>query len=625
MSWAAITTSPAGVSGPAALTFEKETVSGRIYASVIRGSALQFFILLAFSTIQSFAPLTPISWMLFNLNVIFHPSSWFFDALIVASIVAMGVVFARGYRLTASPARGFVSVIRDLFRPEVVLSLTGHVAAGMVLARSYLGLVGQRHYSSLTLLCAELGQDRCINEAHVFVVVSGGFSGLCLWLDYHLRNGAVLQFRAIQQLGMEYVRGEFSRMLKDALYQVLLNLRWFYLLYLVFGGRLERFLGDVLHMDLYSQGSSLSMAETAWKHLGTFGQCLAVDTLIHLSLNILHLVINISLTRRVKFAMRSVTFVGPGEAAASAASGGGLSSVALLDAIDPQNNHDLMKYLAYQDFACLAENSALRRLDFFTLSQPGGHARNWADLLKKVMGLIKDFANDLNEASKQAATVIPSAAEVAKATAKAAGGGQGGHPPSAAAAAKAIQSRMDSKAMAISNNNKKQDSPCDPPDQKKAGLLGAWTLGSAKAVTDKLISVFGSAFAGSGSSSTPDAAVRAVYARAMPVIWAIKGMSHLITHSISEDRYGVVQKDLAMILVELLSLLQTLERHKGLTATARKNRFETRDLQLKQDLRVTLKSSLYRITVTFGDHLNALDLPAEHKNRLANYHSFKEG
>ena len=71
--------------------------------------------------------------------------------------------------------------------------------------------------------------------------------------------------------------------------------------------------------------------------------------------------------------------------------------------------------------------------------------------------------------------------------------------------------------------------------------------------------------------------------------------------------------------------LQTLERHKGLTATARKNRFETRDLQLKQDLRVALKSSLYRITVTFGDSLNTLDLPAEHRARLANYQSFREG
>ena len=76
---------------------------------------------------------------------------------------------------------------------------------------------------------------RCINESHVFVVVSGGFSGFCLWLDYHLRNGAVLQFRAIQRLGMDHVREEFYRLFKEALSQVLLNLRWFYLLYIVFG------------------------------------------------------------------------------------------------------------------------------------------------------------------------------------------------------------------------------------------------------------------------------------------------------------------------------------------------------------------------------------------------------
>ena len=76
---------------------------------------------------------------------------------------------------------------------------------------------------------------RCINESHVFVVVSGGFSGFCLWLDYHLRNGAVLQFRAIQRLGMDHVREEFYRLLKEALSQVLLNLRWFYLIYIVFG------------------------------------------------------------------------------------------------------------------------------------------------------------------------------------------------------------------------------------------------------------------------------------------------------------------------------------------------------------------------------------------------------
>ena len=37
-------------------------------------------------------------------------------------------------------------------------------------------------------------------------------------------------------------------------------------------------------------------------------------------------------------------------------------------------------------------------------------------------------------------------------------------------------------------------------------------------------------------------------------------MSHLVTHSISEDRYGVVQKDLAKIIVDLLTLLQVKHR-----------------------------------------------------------------
>ena len=78
------------------------------------------------------------------------------------------------------------------------------------------------------------------------------------------------------------------------------------LLFFFSGGRFEKFLGDLLHMDLYGQGGSTSMSETAWKHLGTFGQCLAIDTLIHLSVSLVHLVVNLSLTRRVKFAMRSV-------------------------------------------------------------------------------------------------------------------------------------------------------------------------------------------------------------------------------------------------------------------------------------------------------------------------------
>ena len=59
---------------------------------------------------------------------------------------------------------------------------------------------------------------------------------------------------------------------------------------MITGGRLERFLGDVLHMDLYSYGTEPSVSQTLWKHVGTVTQCLIIDALIHLSLRILHMV-----------------------------------------------------------------------------------------------------------------------------------------------------------------------------------------------------------------------------------------------------------------------------------------------------------------------------------------------
>ena len=61
-------------------------------------------------------------------------------------------------------------------------------------------------------------------------------------------------------------------------------------------------------------------------------------------------------------------------------------------------------------------------------------------------------------------------------------------------------------------------------------------------------------------------------------------------------------------------IFQTVDKHKGVTISSKKNRLETRDLQLKQELRAVLKSSIYRIISTYGDHLDSLPLPTEPQN-----------
>ena len=71
-------------------------------------------------------------------------------------------------------------------------------------------------------------------------------------------------------------------------------------------------------------------------------------------------------------------------------------------------------------------------------------------------------------------------------------------------------------------------------------------------------------------------------------------------------------------------IFQTVDKHKGVTISSKKNRLETRDLQLKQELRAVLKSSIYRIISTYGDHLDSLPLPTEHQKKIGNYKNFQE-
>ena len=69
---------------------------------------------------------------------------------------------------------------------------------------------------------------------------------------------------------------------------------------------------------------------------------------------------------------------------------------------------------------------------------------------------------------------------------------------------------------------------------------------------------------------------------------------------------------------------QTINKHKGVTITSRKNRFETRDQQLKQELRTSLKSSIYRIVNAYGDHLDSISIPTEWHKKLHSYKTFHE-
>ncbi|XP_028283117.1 nucleoporin NDC1 [Parambassis ranga] len=128
----------------------------------------------------------------------------------------------------------------------------------------------------------------------------------------------------------------------------------------------------------------------------------------------------------------------------------------------------------------------------------------------------------------------------------------------------------------------------------------------------------------------PEASSQALFADSQAHIWALEGLSYLVQASFTEDQFGVVQTTLPRILNSMLVLQDAVDRHFKLPHASSKPIRSTSSITdstyktLRFALRATLKTAIYRITTTFGDHLNAVQIAAEHRKRLQQFLEYKE-
>uniref|UniRef100_A0A9L0SJA4 Nucleoporin NDC1 n=1 Tax=Equus caballus TaxID=9796 RepID=A0A9L0SJA4_HORSE len=131
-------------------------------------------------------------------------------------------------------------------------------------------------------------------------------------------------------------------------------------------------------------------------------------------------------------------------------------------------------------------------------------------------------------------------------------------------------------------------------------------------------------------SKHPEASIQAVFSDAQMHIWALEGLSHLVAASFTEDRFGVVQTTLPAILSTLLTLQEAVDKYFKLPHASSKpprisgSLVDTSYKTLRFAFRASLKTAIYRITTTFGEHLNAVQASAEHQKRLQQFLEFKE-
>ncbi|XP_050717069.1 uncharacterized protein LOC126998905 isoform X2 [Eriocheir sinensis] len=242
----------------------------------------------------------------------------------------------------------------------------------------------------------------------------------------------------------------------------------------------------------------------------------------------------------------------------------------------------LLQLLAFWDLKSLASSDPRnyhRRAQVFMISHPGGHPRNWLGIMNPSLNLIRKFTERLRRHN------CPE--ELPKVT-----------PPNPAG----------------TDINKNEVAKPQPTSLK--------TRISKLLQSLKRYQIFGYFL-----SELPDAVNRSIFVEALPVIWAVHALGDLAAASFTEDKFGVVQRNIPDILMAFTQLQKVLDNLGRATITRRANTAGNYQLELKlrKALRASLRSALYTITTTFGPTVLEMQVSADCQNKLKSYLEFKEG
>ena len=266
----------------------------------------------------------------------------------------------------------------------------------------------------------------------------------------------------------------------------------------------------------------------------------------------------------------------------------------------------IIRQLGYLDLVTLAQKDKSRRNVLFTLSQPGGHPYNWNRIIENSLLTIKEFTSELNLICSPKEEITP----VIEATSI---------NPSAHLFQKSYQRQMRSLV------SPKPVVPAEVPDTIEISseqFFIRYFKNLKQTVITYLFSkplicfIFGEQL---------DSKARHVLSKGQPIVWAADAISSLAVASLTEDPYGIVQKDLPAIIEALLSIKQSLDKLQKTNILMRKPVSNDKILgQCFTSLRSATRRSIYRIVTTFKDFIDDLGLAPGSVDQLQPFFVYRE-
>ncbi|NXD77239.1 NDC1 protein, partial [Halcyon senegalensis] len=637
-----------------------QVLGWRVVAAVAWSVLLLPVCTAAFVVLSGLDPFHPLRWVSNSLNDLYASYVIFCILLMSVVILVISIFNVEFYTVVPSIPCSRLALIGKIIHPQQVVHSFVHAVMGMLVAWCAAVMTkGKFQFLAVPCTPSESPDDAvpqmCLNEHHLFFLLSGAFMGYSYSLLYLINNMNYLPFPIIQQYKYLRFRRSLPLLVKHSCVESLYFVRNFCFTYYFFGYIPKVWISTTMDLHIDSKLHPLDTL-TGLLDLSLFYHAWLCGAFLLITWYIAWLLFKIYATETHHFPVQP-TFAEETDQC--------------LPKILNSNPPLIIKFLALQDLMLLSQYSPVRRQEVFSLSQPGGHPHNWTAISRECLSLLSDLTQRLiiqqeaaaaNGRAKQPAgelkvspqtpgavvTDVPFQSQRSNVVARASMSSlvKSSPMPLKASPGSDIGSPFSSPAlnckMGILDVNSPWRGSVQSPHVMRRGPK-LWTSGSDLLMNGSHHESFpvpSAARVGSEAvqprfiytwlqnkqdqiknflskrvlimyffSKHPEASIQAVFSDAQMHIWALEGLSHLVAASFTEDQFGVVQTTLPAILNTLLTLQEVVDRYFKLPHVSSKpprtsgSLVDTSYKTLRFALRASLKTALYRITTVFGEHL----------------------
>lgn len=546
---------------PGSFTY-KDLLLRKLSYAVISSVLTQLFILFIYVFLSNIDLLHPIQWGFSTLRILTSFSTWIFMLPFLTIIFAQSLICAKDYVIKTSYCSTRFQKFLSTFSVHNLILCLLHVIAGAVLIWLFLSISGGK-YNNLTENCK--GLVYCLNEGAFFLVLSGFWTGFYFFMKVYIAEKN-LTFPVIHQRKFLQFKSQLGSIVQDSITHSFWPSIYFAFLYYLQGDSWVEGFKSIFGLLEYEVKPNVWIYFYLW----------FFNALYYFNMNLMRFYFNLFLTEPVQFPLVKDHS----------------DSLTLQESII---NYEwpIVQNLACLDLHLLAQWSAIRRQVFFTLSNPGGHPHNWNFLVENVMKLVKEYTNLLNKTiDVPEQNTKPSIIQ-----------------------APIIQSPdrfRNLRNMALY-------------DQDDFNIIEVSQVPAVKfSISDNLISKLSARLSSTIEfvkvilgikflfGELPQANVRKCLANGHLIIWASQGIADIVSFSLTEDKFGIVQKDLPVIISSLVNLKQSLEKLNKVPALTRKMvGYDDFNYQMKGAVTAAVKRSLFNICRTFGGYLHDIPLNKE--------------